>query len=138
MKKNKLIIIVTIIFICIILLISITTSIFINNNNKQREKGYLYIYQYYTNNYNFDFSKEKLLYDKIVFDKNTTLTLEIISIDGTGSNLLIIENGKAYITEANCFNKICMDSTISLEDNIFNMSQIVCMPNGLFIEYLAD
>ena len=58
-----------------------------------------------------------------------------LSADGTyplngGTNILVIENGKAYLTDANCPDKLCVhqgfiDSTLL---------PITCLPNRLVIQ----
>jgi hypothetical protein len=51
-----------------------------------------------------------------------------------GTNILVIENGKAYITYASCPDKVCMNQgKISLSGE-----RIVCLPNKVMIEVLRD
>ncbi len=52
-------------------------------------------------------------------------TTVLISADNASSNLLVIENGKASITEASCPDLICAHhAPISREDEA-----IICLPN---------
>ena len=51
-----------------------------------------------------------------------------------GTNILVIENGFAYIKEANCKDKICVNT-----GKISHTGQrIVCLPNKLLVEVLGD
>ena len=58
-----------------------------------------------------------------------------LSVDGEyslngGTNILVIENGKAFVTYANCPDGLCVNQgKISLTGD-----RIVCLPNKLMIE----
>ncbi len=55
------------------------------------------------------------------------------SING-GSNILIISEGTAYMLEASCPDKLCVNQgKISLSGE-----RIVCLPNKIMIEILGD
>ena len=57
-----------------------------------------------------------------------------LSADGTyplngGTNILVIENGKAYLTDANCPDKLCVhQGKISMTGEV-----ITCLPNTLTV-----
>jgi len=51
-----------------------------------------------------------------------------------GTNLLVIENGKAYMKHASCPDKLCINQgKISLTGE-----RIVCLPNKVMIEVFSD
>lgn len=51
-----------------------------------------------------------------------------------GTNILVIENGKAYMKHASCPDKVCINQgKISLSGE-----RIVCLPNKVMIEVLGD
>ena len=55
------------------------------------------------------------------------------SING-GTNILIISDGKAYLKEANCPDKLCVNQgKISMSGE-----RIVCLPNKVMIEILGE
>jgi len=55
------------------------------------------------------------------------------SING-GTNILIISDGKAYLKEANCPDKLCVNQgKISMSGE-----RIVCLPNRVMIEILGE
>ena len=55
------------------------------------------------------------------------------SING-GTNILIISDGKAYLKEASCPDKLCVNQgKISLSGE-----RIVCLPNKVMVEISAD
>lgn len=54
-----------------------------------------------------------------------------IKTEGDGVNLLVIRDGRAYITEANCPDKICVKS---YADGIcYDGETIVCLPHKLVV-----
>ena len=51
-----------------------------------------------------------------------------------GTNILIISDGKAYLKEANCPDKLCVNQgKISMSGE-----RIVCLPNKVMIEILGE
>ena len=57
-----------------------------------------------------------------------------LSVDGTfplngGSNILVVSGGEAWVSEANCPDKICMGMGKICHSGEF----IACMPNGVLI-----
>ncbi len=136
MKKEKKIILISSLIVTFIILVTILVSIYFNKYNqriKQNDELYLVIYQYQTIDYNFDLDIEPVIFQKIKFNKETNLELEIISLDHKYTNYLCIRAGRAYIKEANCFNQICLNDVITYDVDIINNLNITCMPSGLFI-----
>ncbi len=81
------------------------------------------------------FSKERADMVVITVDKETVKNLPLsedteylIESDEGGFNLLVIENGKAYIKEASCPDKICIHMGAASE-----IKPISCMPNGVVV-----
>ena len=58
-------------------------------------------------------------------------TFEIIN--GKGRNVVTVEDGKIGVTEANCPDHYCMARGMCSGG-----TQIVCLPNSLVIEFLAE
>ena len=58
-------------------------------------------------------------------------TLEITN--GKGRNVVTVKDGKIGVTEANCPDHYCMARGMCAGG-----TQIVCLPNGLVIEFLAE
>lgn len=132
-KKIAIILISTITFIFIV---SIGVSLYIYNENKKildNDEVTLYIYQYEVNDYKFDKKSERTLYKTINFNKNTIYEETITSLDSNYHNTLKIQNGKAYISDANCTYHYCMASSITLGDTLFSNISITCMCSGLYI-----
>lgn len=50
------------------------------------------------------------------------------------TNLLVIENGKAYIKEANCADKICVNTGAAH----YSGETIVCLPHKVVIEIISS
>lgn len=65
------------------------------------------------------------------FDLHTNQTVIIGPEDGSWHNTLVIENGRAGITEADCDNQICVYTPELSEDAV---GIIVCLPHGLIVE----
>lgn len=59
-------------------------------------------------------------------------TVEVKGIGG-GSNLLVIEDGKAYISEATCPDKVC----IGMGKISRRGESVVCLPNQVVIEVVS-
>ena len=53
--------------------------------------------------------------------------------NGDGSNLLVIEGGRAYVTEASCPDGICSSHRAVSKDG----ESIICLPNKVVIEIRA-
>lgn len=135
MKKEKNIIIIVSILILLIISFSVFISIKQNISNKKEKDNQLYlvIYQYEVSNYNINYNKDKVLYKKIEFNYELELDEIITSLDKSGYNHLVVSNGVAKITEADCLNHICMGQSITLDNDFLNNKEIICMPNGLVI-----
>lgn len=136
MKKEKKVILLSGLIVFFILIIALGASIYFNYYNqklKQKDNLYLVIYQYQTIQNHFNNELEPVIYQKINFTYDTNLELDIISLDQKYTNHLCIHQGKAYISEANCFNQICLNDLITLDVDIINNLNIVCMPSGLLI-----
>ena len=62
-----------------------------------------------------------------------------LSVDSTyslnaGTNILVVENGKAYVSYASCPDGLCMhQGSISMVGE-----QIVCLPNKIMIEIIGE
>ena len=65
--------------------------------------------------------KDGELYAEYSLKENRTVRLE----DGDGFNLLVIEDGKVYIREASCPDKLCVNQGSAEK----NGETIVCLPN---------
>ena len=57
-----------------------------------------------------------------------------IVIDGVTTNLLVIKDGVADMTEANCPDKLCVHQREISKGN----EMIVCLPNKVVIAFLAE
>lgn len=65
-------------------------------------------------------------YARLPIDKDTELVIQGVD---SGTNRLIIKDNKAYICEASCPDKICVNTgTISVENEM-----IVCLPNRVAV-----
>ncbi|HHW45603.1 MAG TPA: NusG domain II-containing protein [Clostridiales bacterium] len=53
-----------------------------------------------------------------------------VEIKGIGTNLLVIENGSAYVKSADCPDKICVNHKPISESG----EAIVCLPNKVVVE----
>lgn len=136
MNKDKKIITFTIIAVVSILLLSVILFFIqnnINNRNKEQKDIYVTIYQYEVSNFNFDMTKERKLYKRILFTKDTVYDETIHSLDNKLFNHVSIKNGLVCVLEANCHNHICMNQEISLDQSIINNTTISCFPSGLYI-----
>ena len=51
--------------------------------------------------------------------------------DGSWHNTLVIEDGRAYVSESDCDNQICVYTPALTEDTI---GLIVCLPHGVVVE----
>ena len=51
--------------------------------------------------------------------------------DGSWHNTLVIADGKAYVSESDCDNQICVRTPALTEDTI---GIIVCLPHGVVVE----
>lgn len=69
-------------------------------------------------------------YGEYPVNKNTIIDIE----NETGSNKLVIENGKVYMKSADCPDKYCVE-----HKPIENMNEtIVCLPHKLVVEITSD
>lgn len=62
---------------------------------------------------------------------HTDATLVITPEDGSWHNTLVIEGGRAYVSESDCDNQICVHTPALTEDII---GIIVCLPHGVAVE----
>ena len=62
---------------------------------------------------------------------HTDTTLVIGPADGSWHNTLVIENGRAWVSESDCDNQICVHTPALTEDTI---GIIVCLPHGVAVE----
>lgn len=140
--KNKKALIITITIMSVIFISLICVSIGIATKGKRVKKSdtlYIEIYQYNVKDFHFDKSKERVLYDRFEFNKDTTYDKVITSLDGKITNHVVCENGEVYVKDATCANHICMQSTITLEiNNVFNPLSISCFPAGLYIVLVGE
>ncbi|MBQ4522760.1 MAG: NusG domain II-containing protein [Lachnospiraceae bacterium] len=80
--------------------------------------------------------------DKVLIYVNGTLMQEVsldtedeILIHGNpGDNVLVIQNGKAYMKEASCDNHVC----IQQGEISKNGETIICLPNQILVEVSAE
>ena len=63
-------------------------------------------------------------------NKDTQVTLK----NGDGYNILVIENGQAYIKEASCPDKLC----VKQHEVEFNGEALVCLPNKITVKIVSD
>ena len=61
----------------------------------------------------------------------TDATVIIAPEDGSWYNTLVIEGGRAYVSESDCDNQICVHTPALTEDTI---GIIVCLPHGVAVE----
>ena len=61
----------------------------------------------------------------------TDATVVIGPEDGSWHNTLVIEDGKAYVSESDCDNQICVHTPALTEDTI---GIIACLPHGVAVE----
>lgn len=65
------------------------------------------------------------------YDLHTDQTVRIAPADGSWYNILTIEGGKAFISESDCDNQICV-YTPPLQEDLIGI--IVCLPHGVTVE----
>lgn len=69
------------------------------------------------------------------YSLSENITVEILTGENDGqSNTLVIENGKAYISEASCPDKICAGH----KPVSYKGETIVCLPHKVIIEIVSD
>lgn len=72
------------------------------------------------------------IYKELPLTNNTKEKIDINTI--YGKNEVIIENGKVYMHESNCKEKICMKmGKISIAGD-----SIICLPNRLMVKIVSD
>ena len=59
---------------------------------------------------------------------------EYIIADESASNVLVIENGRAYIREASCPDKLC----VNLGKISRTGERIICLPNKIIVEIVGE
>ena len=62
---------------------------------------------------------------------HTDATLVIQPEDGSWHNTLVIGEGRAWVSESDCDNQICVHTPALTEDTI---GIIVCLPHGVVVE----
>lgn len=79
-------------------------------------------------------------YVKVIVDKevkycyNFNKDAEVVIKDGENVNVLVIENGNAYIKEANCPDKICVGHRKISKTG----ETIICLPHKLVVEITEE
>lgn len=71
--------------------------------------------------------------ERYSLSENTTVEI-LTGENDENSNTLVIENGKAYISEANCPDKICAGH----KPVSYKGETIVCLPHKVVIEIVSD
>jgi hypothetical protein len=67
------------------------------------------------------------------YNLNDNLTVEIEGVNG-GTNQLVIENGKAYLSHASCPDQLCVhQGTVDKQGQ-----SIICLPNKVIIEIQGE
>lgn len=141
MVKKKQVQIITSAIIAIIIIISIIISFIISCNNRKikNQKLKVVIYQYHT------VGDDKMKAPSIIYSKEFTSELEeemtIYALDGEQSkdfNHISIKNGIIEVTDADCYEHVCMHSKIDLNNKSLsllrpNLTTIECKPHGLKI-----
>ena len=74
--------------------------------------------------------KDGKLYAEYSLRENRTVKLE----DGEAFNILVIENGKVYVLEASCPDKLCVNQGSASK----NGETIVCLPNKTVVTVYSD
>ena len=122
-------------FIGIVMVVAVCISFYIQKQNEKiyNESPYVVIYQYEVSDFNINLDSKPIEIYREKFTKDLKYEAVITALDGKGTNKIIIENGRIYISEANCHNKICK-STVIDKDGLIKATQIVCNPNGLIIK----
>lgn len=62
---------------------------------------------------------------------HTDTTMVIRAAEGDWHNTLVIEDGRAWMSESDCDNQICVHTPALTEDTI---GIIVCLPHGVVVE----
>lgn len=68
--------------------------------------------------------------DQVEFGRYRLDQDRTVEIKGSGSNLLVIENGHAYVKSADCPDKICVNHKPIVRSG----EVIVCLPNKVVVE----
>ena len=68
--------------------------------------------------------------ERLPLDKDTEYTVES---DNGGYNVLVIKDGQAYVSEASCPDKTCVNM-----GNAEELSPVVCLPNKVVITIEKD
>ncbi|KRQ86726.1 hypothetical protein ABG79_01478 [Caloramator mitchellensis] len=111
MKRLEIIIIV----ITLILAGSIQVAHFYMNRNAGK---YVNIY------------KDAKLYTSLKINENKTIEIK----DADDINIIVVENGKVYMKDANCSDKVCVDTGI-----ITGAGQsIICLPHKIVVEIAGE
>lgn len=61
----------------------------------------------------------------------TDATVVISPADGSWHNTLVIGDGRAWVSESDCDNQICVHTPALTEDTV---GLIVCLPHGVVVE----
>ena len=62
---------------------------------------------------------------------HTDATVVISPADGSWHNTLVIGQGRAWVSESDCGNQICVHTPALTEDTV---GLIVCLPHGVVVE----
>ena len=62
---------------------------------------------------------------------HTDATVVISPADGSWHNTLVIGQGRAWVSESDCDNQICVHTPALTEDTV---GLIVCLPHGVVVE----
>ena len=62
---------------------------------------------------------------------HTDATVVISPADGSWHNTLVIGEGRAWVSESDCDNQICVHTPALTEDTV---GLIVCLPHGVVVE----
>lgn len=62
---------------------------------------------------------------------HTDATVVISPADGSWHNTLVIGDGRAWVSESDCDNQVCVHTPALTEDTV---GLIVCLPHGVVVE----
>ena len=78
-----------------------------------------------------------------VYVNNEKVAEYPLSIDGVyylngGTNVLVVENGEAYMREANCPDKFSKNGCVNTGKISYVGQKIVCLPNKIIVEIVGE
>ena len=137
-KEKKLVLLISIIIGFVILLTCILSGISLYNNWKEKNSDgelYIVIKQYEVEDEHFKIGDEGTIIFEALFTDDLYYYKKIET--KYGYNIVLIENGKAAVIEANCPNPHslngCMSSFITNDLDLLSNSLIRCMQHGISI-----